>query len=68
MSKNNCAILCKSSNNSKLCQYVSEQVAKASGDLQHPTVDRDNITYSDLKRIWGLIFGCGNLLRKIVDF
>ncbi len=23
--------------------YVSEQVAKASGDLQHPTVDRDNI-------------------------
>jgi hypothetical protein len=23
--------------------YVSAQVAKASGDLQHPTVDRDNI-------------------------
>ena len=23
--------------------YVTEQVAKASGDLQHPTVDRDNI-------------------------
>ncbi len=27
----------------ELRQYVSEQVAKASGDLQHPTVDRDNI-------------------------
>jgi hypothetical protein len=27
----------------ELRSYVSEQVAKASGDLQHPTVDRDNI-------------------------
>jgi hypothetical protein len=27
----------------ELRNYVSEQVAKASGDLQHPTVDRDNI-------------------------
>lgn len=27
----------------ELRQYVSAQVAKASGDLQHPTVDRDNI-------------------------
>jgi len=27
----------------ELRTYVSEQVAKASGDLQHPTVDRDNI-------------------------
>jgi hypothetical protein len=27
----------------ELRQYVSEQVAKASGELQHPTVDRDNI-------------------------
>ena len=27
----------------ELRQYVSEQVAKASGNLQHPTVDRDNI-------------------------
>ncbi len=27
----------------ELRAYVSEQVAKASGDLQHPTVDRDNI-------------------------
>jgi WD40 repeat protein len=27
----------------ELREYVSSQVAKASGDLQHPTVDRDNI-------------------------
>ena len=27
----------------ELRDYVSAQVAKASGDLQHPTVDRDNI-------------------------
>jgi len=27
----------------ELREYVSTQVAKASGDLQHPTVDRDNI-------------------------
>ena len=27
----------------ELREYVSAQVAKASGDLQHPTVDRDNI-------------------------
>lgn len=27
----------------ELREYVSNQVAKASGDLQHPTVDRDNI-------------------------
>jgi hypothetical protein len=27
----------------ELRKYVSAQVAKASGDLQHPTVDRDNI-------------------------
>ena len=27
----------------ELREYVSAQVAKASGDLQHPTVDRYNI-------------------------
>ncbi len=27
----------------ELRDYVNTQVARASGDLQHPTVDRDNI-------------------------
>jgi hypothetical protein len=29
---------------SELRSFVSEAVARSSGDLQHPTVDRDNIS------------------------